>query len=138
MPATDIFRRLKTSRKKNKVPESDKHTEEPAEELFSTAGAYGLRTVAEGATDTVDIVFVHGLTGNRETTWTYKKAIFWPKDLLAKDLDHVRIFTFGYDADVVKLLTIAGGNTVRDHGKSLAQDLSLRRAETNTVRESQV
>ncbi|KAI4647199.1 uncharacterized protein J4E79_010350 [Alternaria viburni] len=127
-----MFRRLKTSGRKKKGSENDKHAEEPAEELFSTAGAYGLRTVAEGATDTVDIVFVHGLTGNRATTWTYKKSVFWPKDLLASDLHNVRIFTFGYDADVVKLLTIAGGNTVRDHGKSLAQDLSLRRAETNT------
>jgi hypothetical protein len=82
----------------------------------------------------LSIVFVHGLTGNRESTWTYKKSIFWPKDLLAKELENVRIFTFGYDADMLKLLNIAGGNTVRDHGKSLAQDLSLRRAETDSVR----
>ncbi|KAI4925227.1 hypothetical protein J4E85_007104 [Alternaria conjuncta] len=100
-----MFRRFKTSGKKKSGPASEKQTEEPPEELFSTAGAYGLKTVAEGATDTVD------LTGNRETTWTYKNSIFWPKDLLANDLKNVRIFTFGYDADVVKLLTTAGGNT---------------------------
>ena len=49
-----MFRRLKTSVRKKKGPESDKQTVEPPEELFSTAGAYGLRTVAEGATDTVE------------------------------------------------------------------------------------
>ena len=49
-----LFRRLKTSGKKKKGPASDKQTEEPPEELFSTAGAYGLKTVAEGATDTVE------------------------------------------------------------------------------------
>jgi len=48
-----MFRRLKTSGRKKKGSENDKHTEELAEELFSTAGAYGLRTVAEGPTDTV-------------------------------------------------------------------------------------
>ncbi|CAN9242410.1 unnamed protein product, partial [Alternaria alternata] len=53
--------------------------------------------------------------------------------LLTKELKNVRILTFGYDADVLKLLNIAGGNTVRDHGKSLAQDISLRRAETNSI-----
>ena len=49
-----MFRRLKTSGRKKNGAENDKHTEEPAEELFSTAGAYGLKTVAESATDNVE------------------------------------------------------------------------------------
>lgn len=35
--------------------------------------------------------------------------------------------TFGYDADVVKLWGIAGSNTLRNHGKNLASDVSDRR-----------
>jgi len=49
-----MFRRLKTSGRKKNGSENDKHTEQPAEELLSTAGAYGLKTVAESATDTVE------------------------------------------------------------------------------------
>lgn len=102
--------------------------------LFSTTGEYGLKTLAEGDQDKVDIVFFHGLTGNRESTWTYQNttAIFWPRDLLPNDLPNVRIFTFGYDADVVKILSTVGTNTVRDHGNSLAQDLAMRRTRTNS------
>jgi hypothetical protein len=49
-----MFRRLKTSGRKKKGTENEKHTEKPAEELFSTAGAYGLRTVAEGDHDVAE------------------------------------------------------------------------------------
>jgi pimeloyl-ACP methyl ester carboxylesterase len=38
-----------------------------------------------------------------------------------------RIMTFGYDADVVKLWGMAGNNTLRNHGKSLASDVSDQR-----------
>jgi hypothetical protein len=79
------------------------------------------------------IIFVHGLTGNRETTWTYNKTLFWPRDLLAKELHNARILTFGYDADVIGLLNIAGSNTIRDHGKSLAQDLAMLRLRSQSV-----
>jgi hypothetical protein len=35
--------------------------------------------------------------------------------------------TFGYDADVVKLWGMAGGNNLRNHGKNLASDVSDQR-----------
>ncbi|KAI9715747.1 MAG: hypothetical protein M1812_005745 [Candelaria pacifica] len=79
------------------------------------------------------VVFIHGLTGNRETTWTEKKTgICWPEGLLPVDLPQARIFTYGYDADVVGIFKIASSNTVRDHGKGLANDLSLRRLRTKS------
>lgn len=34
---------------------------------------------------------------------------------------------FGYDADVIKIWGMAGGNNLRNHGKSLASDVSDRR-----------
>lgn len=80
------------------------------------------------------IVFVHGLTGNRETTWTHKQTkIFWPQTLLARDLPSSRILTFGYDADIVGTLKTTGSNTLRDHGKSFLNDLALRRTRSHTV-----
>lgn len=80
------------------------------------------------------IVLVHGLTGNRETTWTHKQTkIFWPQTLLARDLPNSRILTFGYDADIVVTLKTAGSNTLRDHGKSFLNDLALRRMRSRTV-----
>ena len=82
------------------------------------------------------IVFVHGLTGNRENTWTGKSKnenIFWPKDLLSKHLCKARIISYGYDADIVGAFHTASSNTIRDHGKSLAIDLARWRCRTGTV-----
>jgi hypothetical protein len=72
-------------------------------------------------------VFVHGLTGNRTTTWTSQSGVCWPRDLLSKEFPMARIMTFGYDADVVRLWNIAGSNTLRDHGNSLAHALANHR-----------
>lgn len=69
------------------------------------------------------VVFVHGLTGNREKTWTHANAMFWPGTLLSQDFPRARIMTFGYDADVVRFWTIASSNRLDDHGKSLAYAL---------------
>ena len=86
-------------------------------------------------TNKTSIVFVHGLTGNRESTWTHKtNKVFWPKDLLPKDLPKARIITFGYDADIIRGLSTVGNGTLRDHGKALAEDLAIRRKITDSVR----
>ena len=124
------------------------------EELYSTEGDYGLRTLCEPDEAYVEyvtlyryhfgtklschfsVVFVHGLTGNRETTWTHKQTkTFWPQTLLGRDLANARILTFGYDADIIGVLKTAGSNTLRDHGKSLANDLALRRMKSRSVSE---
>jgi hypothetical protein len=77
------------------------------------------------------------LTGNRETTWTHKQTkTFWPQTLLGRDLANARILTFGYDADIIGVLKTAGSNTLRDHGKSFANDLALRRMKSRSVSET--
>ena len=78
------------------------------------------------------IVFIHGLQGHPEKTWTYSgkeaakpkrflkftrkkqphaatgtssqeaQSVFWPKALLAKDFINARIMTYGYDSAVSK------------------------------------
>ncbi|KAJ5835667.1 hypothetical protein N7447_001693 [Penicillium robsamsonii] len=95
---------------------------------YSTAGDYGLKTLHEPKDAIVDIVFVHGLTGNRETTWTFKPTRqFWPQKFLPEDLPNAHIITFGYDGDIVGALKVAGSNTLRDHGKTLAHELAVSR-----------
>jgi len=92
----------------------------PEDELYSTEGPTGIKVVADPLDAIVDIVFVHGLTGNREKTWTHRNGTFWPRVLLPEDFPRARIMTFGYDADVVRFWTIASSNRLDDHGKSLA------------------
>lgn len=107
------------------------------DESCSTDGDYGLWTLSDPSGALADIVFVHGLTGNRETTWTHKQTKnFWPQTLLPQDLPNARIFTFGYDADIIGTLEAAGSSTLRDHGKSLANDLALRRMKSRSVGET--
>ncbi|KAF8233511.1 hypothetical protein L208DRAFT_1266288, partial [Tricholoma matsutake] len=57
------------------------------------------------------IVLVHGLRGHRTKTWT-KDNVCWPRDLLSKEetLSHIRVLTFGYDANVISLTTPASLN----------------------------
>ena len=69
-------------------------------------------------------MFVHGLTGNRETTWTHSNGTYWPRDLLPQALPTARIITFGYDANVVRIWDTASSNGLYDHGKSLEFQLS--------------
>ncbi|KAJ5996037.1 hypothetical protein N7499_007647 [Penicillium canescens] len=95
--------------------------------LFSTEGAIGMKILSDPSNSSLDIVFVHGLTGNRETTWTHKKGTCWPQDLLVGDFPAARIMTFGYDVDVAGLSTISSSNRLYDHGQSLAYALVSQR-----------
>ncbi|KAH6889711.1 Alpha/Beta hydrolase protein [Thelonectria olida] len=61
---------------------------------------YGLHIWYAGRNPEVDIVFVHGLRGNREKTWR-KNGVVWPKQLLSQDIQNSRIMTFGHDARIV-------------------------------------
>lgn len=81
---------------------------------------------------TVDICFVHGLTGNRETTWTaHEQTIPWPETLLPPRLNSARILTFGYDAYVVRK-SVASSNRLIDHATNLLNDLTTERAGSST------
>ena len=83
---------------------------------------------------TPSIVFIHGLTGDRESTWTAKGAATgWPELFLPNDLPEARIITYGYDADVVNFWSMASQNTVGDHSAKFLTSLSNLRDRTNTV-----
>ncbi|KAH0564767.1 hypothetical protein GP486_001837 [Trichoglossum hirsutum] len=89
---------------------------------------------ASEATPEVDIVFVHGLGGHPYDTWVgKKKKVFWPVQLLSKDLakrkENVRILVYGYNADVY---AYGGGKTssdrIHNHAQTLVQTLYANRS----------
>ncbi|KAL8907714.1 MAG: hypothetical protein Q9171_005755 [Xanthocarpia ochracea] len=81
-----------------------------------------------------DIVFIHGLTGDRESTWTAEgAAACWPELCLLNDLPEARIITYGYDADVVNFWSMASQNTVGDHGQKFLSSLANLRDSTCTA-----
>ncbi|KAL9595914.1 MAG: hypothetical protein Q9179_004796 [Wetmoreana sp. 5 TL-2023] len=54
-------------------------------------------------------------------TNTRQRQLFWPHDYLAKDIPQARVWTFGYNADVIGGLFQAGDkNSVSQHGRNLA------------------
>ena len=46
----------------------------------------------DSAETQVDIVFVHGLGGTSQSTWS-KEGVFWPRDLLKEEFPRARIMT---------------------------------------------
>ncbi|XXH05092.1 hypothetical protein Hte_011516 [Hypoxylon texense] len=76
----------------------------------------------------VDICFVHGMTGDRDGTWTADGQIDpWPKVLLPPELSNARLLTFGYDAYVIKKAQ-PSVNGLQDHANSLIVALAMDRA----------
>ena len=68
----------------------------------------------------VDIIFVHGETGDSYTTWVQEESgIYWPMQLLGQDIPEARIMTFGYDMDATKLISTGGQIRLQ----SVAEDL---------------
>jgi hypothetical protein len=66
-----------------------------------------------------DIIFVHGLGGTSQRTWSYERDpyYFWPPWLSSEpELSRFRIFTFGYNANWKGSETIVG---IADFAKDL-------------------
>ena len=84
--------------------------------------------------DVPSIVFIHGLRGDREKTWTATHASEpWPKALLPSKLPTARILTFGYDAYVAELRGVVSQSRIRNHASSLVASLASYREEDDTV-----
>ncbi|KAF8236873.1 hypothetical protein L208DRAFT_1250112, partial [Tricholoma matsutake] len=85
------------------------------------------------------IVLVHGLRGHRTKTWT-KDNVCWPRDLLSKEetLSHIRVLTFGYDANVVSLTTPASLNSLLEHSVNLLNELARERKQGAPGRNSTI
>ena len=94
---------------------------------------YGIQILHDGANACVDVVFVHGLTGNAYNTWLHKETgIHWPSALLGQDLPDTRILSFGYDADIVNFWNPASNSRLSSHAEDLVGDLVREREGTDT------
>ncbi|KAH7237701.1 uncharacterized protein BKA55DRAFT_578152 [Fusarium redolens] len=81
----------------------------------------------------VDICFIHGLSGNRDKTWTaHGQPNPWPAELLPSRLAKARLLTYGYDAYVVKK-SVSSTNRLIDHANNLLHDLTAERSSSNTI-----
>jgi hypothetical protein len=87
----------------------------------------------------LDIVFIHGLTGNAFSTWQYStpeesqgRGLHWPSDLLKNDIPNARISLFGYDAKVASFWGGASQNRLSNHAEDLLGCLTGLREDTST------
>jgi pimeloyl-ACP methyl ester carboxylesterase len=83
----------------------------------------------------VDICFIHGLTGNRDSTWIAEGHTEpWPKSLLPTELPHLkaRIITFGYDAYISRWGQ-ASINQLTDHAANFLQKVVAEREKSDAV-----
>ncbi|KAL5600869.1 hypothetical protein FOVSG1_006899 [Fusarium oxysporum f. sp. vasinfectum] len=93
---------------------------------------YGLMQVHDGENAKVDVVFLHGLRGDREETWT-QDGILWPKDLLPQDIPESRIFLFGYDTGITHRDQSSVTKTeIHSDAEDLCAKLAAERSNTNT------
>jgi hypothetical protein len=80
------------------------------------------------------IVFVHGLTGDRERTWRAKSATApWPQSLLPSRVHDARILTFGYDAYVSDWRGVVSNNRIGNHSMNLLTSVATYREDDGTV-----
>ena len=95
---------------------------------------YGITELYDGGTEaSIDIVFVHGLTGNAYNTWLHKDTnVYWPGELLKQDIPDARILSFGYDADIVKIWNTASKSKLSNYAENMVGGLVRKRERTNT------
>ncbi|KAI8962531.1 Alpha/Beta hydrolase protein [Daldinia sp. FL1419] len=97
-----------------------------------TMDTYGLFQVYDSGEAKVDIVFLHGLRGDIEKTWT-KEGVLWPKDLLPQDIPESRIFLFGYDTSITQRDPSRVANTeIHSDANDLCTKLAAERSSTDT------
>jgi pimeloyl-ACP methyl ester carboxylesterase len=79
----------------------------------------------------LDLVFVHGLTGDRQRTWTHPHASEpWPKSILPRHFPEARILIHGYDAYVILRTGPVSRNRLSDHSPDFLNTLVAHRQES--------
>ncbi|KAK8010353.1 hypothetical protein PG990_009318 [Apiospora arundinis] len=82
---------------------------------------------------TVDVVFVHGLTGDREQAWTaHNESEPWPQTLLPSRLPTARVLTFGYDVSVADWKGMVSQSRIANHAGNLLSSLAAYRDDDDT------
>ena len=83
------------------------------------------------------VVFVHGLTGAWDKTWTGTSQngqnVLWPKEILGNKFPDARISSFGYDVNAEDLRKRVSSETITQHANNLLVELEILRRETDSV-----
>jgi hypothetical protein len=98
------------------------------ETWFPEGHRLGLRELYSPSKVDVDIIFIHGLTGDPYDTWLSESGVYWPIQLLSRDIPNARILTFGFDATVTLFSAEVGQGTLRDHAETLVGEFASRRS----------
>ncbi|KAJ2993782.1 hypothetical protein NUW58_g1738 [Xylaria curta] len=90
--------------------------------VFTSKETRGLQVLKEPEEpDDIEVIFIHGLTGDSHRTWLHPSGVYWPTDLLPEDIVGARILSFGYDADVTKIGAVGQGS-LRNHASTLVAE----------------
>lgn len=102
---------------------------------------FGLYVLHEPRTEenTVNFIFVHGLGGSMNETWTHSSNTFWPT-LLHNDerFTNSRISTFGYDANFTNIFMPKNALGIADFAKQLNVGLGLYYDKYGDVRRTEI
>ena len=82
----------------------------------------------------VDIIFIHGLTGDRERTWTHPDSLEpWPREILPALIPDARTLTYGFDVYVLGHRGPATRNRIGDHARDFLNELVGYRQQSKTL-----
>jgi pimeloyl-ACP methyl ester carboxylesterase len=108
----------------------------PGMKTISRGDNYGIQILFEPREQSkavIDIVFVHGLTGNAYTTWLHRlTGEHWPSRWLKEKIPDARIISFGYDADVANWWRQTSTNRITNHADDMVGGLVRLRENTAT------
>ncbi|WDF70963.1 ABC-three component system protein [Novosphingobium sp. KACC 22771] len=84
------------------------------------------------STPTFDVVFIHGLSGDRRTTWTAQDGAFWPQ-WLADEFDNINVYLAGYDSSAFADILLGSGASIQDLATTLADGLISRPRQAENI-----
>lgn len=77
-------------------------------------------------------MFVHGLSGDRRTTWTAKEGAFWPQ-WLADKFAYINVYLAGYDSSAFAGILLGSGASIQDLATTLADGLISRPRKADNI-----
>jgi hypothetical protein len=138
MPFTRLLSRVKGKQERSTPNDTQQPSQlgKPLPDAFYRADRYGLLPMHlqnPRFNDTeseenylLDVVAVHGITGDAYNTWTHENGKLWLRDFVPDDFPGARVFSFGYNS---KVFCSLGEGTVESFARSLLEGLTRERTE---------